>query len=148
MMQPNVTRRFSLARNLALGTVAAAALATGAVPALPAFAPTAAHAEDYDRGYADLVARVMPSVVSVQVEGNASGPTPASGQMDEQQRRFFERFFGQPFPQPEEREGRRPGSRMEGLGSGFVIDPSGYIVTNAHVVGEADKIEVVFQDGD
>ncbi|WP_191059839.1 DegQ family serine endoprotease [Geminicoccus harenae] len=144
MMQPTVTRRFSLVRNLALCTVAAAALATGSVPALPAFAPSVAHAENYDRGYADLVARVMPSVVSVQVEGSAKGAVPASGQMDEQQRRFFERFFGQPFPQPEQ----RPQGKMEGLGSGFVIDPSGYIVTNAHVVGGADKIEVVFQDGD
>ena len=33
------------------------------------------------------------------------------------------------------------------LGSGFVIDESGYIVTNNHVIGEADQIQVVFQDG-
>jgi len=34
------------------------------------------------------------------------------------------------------------------LGSGFVIDESGYIVTNNHVIGEADQIQVVFQDGE
>jgi serine protease Do len=102
-----------------------------------------AHAEDYDRGYADLVAKVMPSVVSVQVEGTEQGPTQTSSPMDEQQREFFERFFGMPMP-----EQQSPPERMRGLGSGFVIDPSGFIVTNAHVVGGADKIEVVFQDGD
>ncbi|WP_051329344.1 DegQ family serine endoprotease [Geminicoccus roseus] len=145
MMKPSLTHRPSFVRNLALGSVAAAALATGSIPALPAFAPTPAHAEDYERGYADLVAKVMPSVVSVQVEGSGKGTTPVSSPMDEQKREFFERFFGQPMPAPEQ---QRPPGKMRGLGSGFVIDSSGYIVTNAHVVGGADKIEVVFQDGD
>lgn len=143
-MQASPTRRPSFVRHLALCSVAAAALIAGSVPALPAFAPTPAHAQDYERGYADLVAKVMPSVVSVQVEGSEKGATPVDMPMDDQQREFFERFFGQPMPSPR----KQPPGRMQGLGSGFVIDPSGYVVTNAHVVGGADKIEVVFQDGD
>jgi serine protease Do len=53
-------------------------------------------------------------------------------------RRFFEQQ-GRPTPQ-----------RHEGgiaLGSGFIIDPSGYVVTNNHVVAQADKVTVIFQDG-
>jgi serine protease Do len=145
MMKSTLTRRPSFIRNLALGSVAAAALVAGSVPAIPVFAQTATtEAHDYDRGYADLVAKVMPSVVSVQVEGTEQGATQTSSPMDEQQRQFFERFFGMPMPEQQQ----RPPERMRGLGSGFVIDPSGFIVTNAHVVGGADKIEVVFQDGD
>jgi len=49
---------------------------------------------------------------------------------------FFERFFGQ----------RRSNPKMTSLGSGFVIDPAGYVVTNNHVIERADKISVILQD--
>jgi serine protease Do len=57
---------------------------------------------------------------------------------DEALRRFFDDFLGQA---PE-----RSYKRM-GLGSGVIIDPEGYILTNAHVVGEGDKITVILPDG-
>ena len=54
---------------------------------------------------------------------------------------FFERFFdGDP-------RGQMPQRRSEGQGSGFLIDASGYIVTNNHVAGGADEITVTLQDG-
>nr|WP_228060913.1 MULTISPECIES: HhoA/HhoB/HtrA family serine endopeptidase [unclassified Coleofasciculus] len=55
---------------------------------------------------------------------------------------FFRRFFGEDsFSQlPQER-------RLRGQGSGFIIDPSGVIVTNAHVVNRADKVTVILKDG-
>ena len=49
---------------------------------------------------------------------------------------FFERFFGQ----------RRPNPMMTSLGSGFLIDPEGHVVTNNHVIERADKISVILQD--
>ncbi len=53
----------------------------------------------------------------------------------------FRRFFGESFPQ------RMPEERMRGIGSGFIIDRSGEILTNAHVVNQADKVTIRLQDG-
>ncbi|OGX15601.1 MAG: hypothetical protein A2166_02380 [Omnitrophica WOR_2 bacterium RBG_13_41_10] len=65
--------------------------------------------------------------------GNGS----SSGQ-DEQLRRFFDDFFGE-MPQRK--------YKQMGLGSGVIIDPKGYILTNEHVVNGADKITVTLSDG-
>lgn len=55
---------------------------------------------------------------------------------------FFREFFGDRFPQqmPQER-------REEGQGSGFIIDRSGIVLTNAHVVSGADEVTITLQDG-
>lgn len=52
---------------------------------------------------------------------------------------FFRRFFGEPFGIPRER-------RQTGLGSGVIVDPSGYILTNNHVIRGADEIRVTLFD--
>jgi serine protease Do len=137
----------------ALSSVAALAIIAG-VATHPFAAPNAPPANasvqtvPVEQGYADLVAAVQPAVVNVKVERTAEQQGGPRGMRrspfdDPEMRRFFERFFGQlpevP-PMPERR-------RMMGEGSGFIIDPSGYIVTNAHVAGGADKIEVMMQDG-
>lgn len=57
---------------------------------------------------------------------------------DEFMRRFFEDFFGG-FPERE--------FKHQGLGSGVIIDPNGYILTNEHVVAQADRITVTLADG-
>jgi len=60
---------------------------------------------------------------------------------------FFQRFFGQPSPNQQDRRPRRQpprGQLTEGAGTGFVIDKSGYILTNNHVVEGAEKITVAF----
>jgi Do/DeqQ family serine protease len=54
---------------------------------------------------------------------------------------FFRRFFGDGFPQ------ELPPEQMRGLGSGFIIDKSGLILTNAHVVDKADRVTVRLKDG-
>jgi Do/DeqQ family serine protease len=55
---------------------------------------------------------------------------------------FFRRFFGEEMPRSIPRE-----ERQQGQGSGFIIDASGVILTNAHVVDEADRVTVILKDG-
>jgi serine protease Do len=100
---------------------------------------------------APLVERVTPAVVNISVElkeqgaaqgnentGNESGsPLGPSGTPFDQ---FLKRFFEQPF------QFRNPAEKVVALGSGFIVDPAGYIVTNNHVVANADKVTVIFQD--
>ncbi|MEH2108407.1 HhoA/HhoB/HtrA family serine endopeptidase [Nostoc sp.] len=54
---------------------------------------------------------------------------------------FFRRFFGEGFSQ------QMPSEQLRGLGSGFIIDKSGLVLTNAHVVDKADKVTVRLKDG-
>jgi serine protease Do len=99
-------------------------------------------------GFADVVARVGPAVVNITVtktvtaeptalSSDPRGPGAGSSPFDD----FFGRFFGSP---QNPSQGPR---KSEGQGSGFLIDPSGYIVTNNHVAGDADTIVVTLQDG-
>ena len=128
------------ARRPALATVAAAAML------LPALSPSnAARGPD---GIADIAEKVIDAVVNIstsqKVEAH-SAPMPQlpnDPQLDELFRDFFNRR-GQPDPQNREHSPRRVNS----LGSGFVIDPSGIVVTNNHVIAEADEVTVIFNDG-
>jgi serine protease Do len=85
-------------------------------------------------GFADLAERVSPAVVSIRTSHTVTGM--------HQIPRQFEEYFGFPF-------GGRQGQprKREGAGSGFVISPDGYIVTNNHVVEGSDEIIVAFTDG-
>src|SRR5215469_2553053 len=109
---------------------------TKAAIALPSFAPLAEH--------------VLPAVVNISVElteqaaeqeeGGAQGdgglvPSVPGGTPFDQ---FLRRFFENPYRNSQE--------KTIALGSGFVIDPTGYVVTNNHVVANAEKVTVTFQD--
>ncbi len=81
-----------------------------------------------------------------QAPGNRSpGARPVPGSpLDQFLRRFFDqqqqgRNFGGPAPTPHDQQ-------RVALGSGFIIDPTGFVVTNNHVVDHADKVTVIFQD--
>ena len=101
-------------------------------------------------GFADMVERVKPSVISVKVTmkeraGDAASKSDADGAGSPMER-FF-RQFGAPdgSPQNPGREGRH--GEMMGQGSGFFISSDGYAVTNNHVVDGADKVEVTTDAG-
>ena len=117
-----------------------------ASPLAPTLAPTAAFARaPGDTGYADLVERVSPAVVNIstkqlpkKTKEDKAEPGlqfPPGTPFDDLFRDFLER------------QGRGPQRAIASLGSGFVIDPSGLIVTNNHVIQDADQITVRFPDG-
>ena len=99
--------------------------------------------------FSELVKAAQPAVVTVKVESTV-GPAVTSNGMpfpdDPAFRDFMERFFGRGFgaPATPPQEPRR----AQGLGSGFIVDPSGLIVTNNHVIDGAEKITIVLQNGD
>lgn len=86
---------------------------------------------------AAAVNRVGPAVVRIDTERTVTRR--AIDPMFEDP--VFRRFFGDSFSQ------RMPEERLRGIGSGFIIDRSGEILTNAHVVDRADKVTVRLQDG-
>ena len=94
----------------------------------------------FERGYADLVEKLLPSVVSIatsQIIERRTGSIPELPE-DHPFNDMFEDFFGNQMPKRE---------NMTGLGSGFIISPEGYVVTNNHVISGADQITVIFNNG-
>jgi len=100
--------------------------------------------------FADMVERVLPAVVHVSVETRQSGVSnPFRRGQGEMPGPFGLDPFG-PFgpggPRPDSR-GDQPPTVM-GSGSGFIIDPEGYVVTNNHVIQGADIVSITLADGD
>ncbi|HEY2032097.1 MAG TPA: DegQ family serine endoprotease [Rhizomicrobium sp.] len=92
--------------------------------------------------FADLVERVSPAVVTITVEEQVKQQTALDpDQIPEPFRDFFNQFGGQGG-----RQFRAP-QKAIAMGSGFVINKDGYIVTNNHVVADGKKITVKFPDG-
>jgi serine protease Do len=154
------SRRVLSARRVALLATTIAGLSAAALIWAPSFAPTAdlfglsAHAQNLSDkvqqlpqrpvGFADIVEKVKPSVISVRVKmerktdansGDEELPFPPGSPFE----RFFRRF-GMP---------NTPGGKevITGQGSGFFISPDGYAVTNNHVVENAENVTVTTDDG-
>jgi serine protease Do len=125
-------RRRIVVAVMAIG-LAVPAIATGGIEAQARSAP---------QSFADLAERLLPAVVNV-----------STTQMSKKRRlpqmpQFppgspFEDFF-KDFMDRNKRDG--PPRKSTSLGSGFIIDPSGYIVTNNHVIEDAEEITVILQD--
>jgi serine protease Do len=129
----------------AVVTAAAGILAFSAFVRADTGALTAAVTPAAPVSFADLAAKVSPAVVTIssshQVE--ASGDAMPDLPFDFPKGSPFEDFFRH---FREQQRGARP-DRVMALGSGFIIDPSGYVVTNNHVVEEATDIKVTLSTG-
>jgi len=162
---PKVTRGraaalgFGLGATLALSPMVWAENPTPSSPAAQTM--TSPVALIPQQSFAPLVKKVLPAVVNISVTQKA-GAEQMAEEEDPSQGSPFRGFPNSPFDEMLRRffdqqnpggGGRHAFPQMPGgpaqriaLGSGFIIDHSGYVVTNNHVVGDAGKVEVILQD--
>ena len=124
----------------------AAALVTSCLAAAPALA---AHGPD---NLADEAAAVSDAVVNISATQTVEEKTASGDAPDLQQGTPFDDLFEEFFKKRQQHkeggnEDRHPERKSNSLGSGFVVDPAGIIVTNNHVVADANEITVIFTDG-
>src|SRR5271166_5791464 len=108
---------------------------------------SSAQAASYEQGplvsFAPVVKRAAPAVVNissskiVKTRGSQMNP----GMFDDP---FFRQFFGGRMPQQQQQQPRS--ERSQSLGSGVIVSPDGYILTNNHVIDGATEIKVSFAD--
>jgi len=101
-------------------------------------------------GFADIVEKVKPAVISVRVKVDGGSETDGAGTADVPPglREFFRRFGMPDIPNGPEGMPRGHGHNViTGQGSGFFISADGYAVTNNHVVEKAESVQVTTDDG-
>jgi serine protease Do len=145
-------RRAGLLASTFAGLGALALIGSAVVPSHTNVFSTPAYAQSTNRptGFADIVEKVKPSVISVRVKVPDASPQVSGLNGDDFNvppgspfEQFFKRF-GRPDGQPG--NPRRRNFSM-GQGSGFFISADGYAVTNNHVVDKAESVEVTTDDG-
>lgn len=137
--------RLSLAQRL---TQVAGALALSMIVVMPMVRPAAA--KGGPDGIADVAEKVMDAVVNIKATQKAAQRNvpmpqlPPGSPFEDLFNDFFNKRGGPGGPNGGQ---GGPQQRSSSLGSGFVIDPSGIVVTNNHVIADANEITVVFNDG-
>ncbi|MEM0924179.1 MAG: DegQ family serine endoprotease [Pseudomonadota bacterium] len=123
----------------ALARMTALLLAT-----LAAFLLLVPRAEARPDSFADLAERLSPAVVNISTSQTVERQTPRGDVPQVPEGSPFEDLFRDFFDQ---RRGNRGPREVQSLGSGFVISAEGFVVTNNHVIEDADEIQVNFADG-
>ena len=125
------------------------ALALAALAAAIVLAPARPAAARGPENIADVAEQVIDAVVNIstsqKVDARMSGvpDLPPGSPMEE----FFDEFFKNRRGGQGGGDQDRPARRVNSLGSGFIIDSSGLVVTNNHVISDADEISVILNDG-
>src|SRR5260370_25266172 len=102
-------------------------------------APAGVPAVVASSSYPPILERVGPPVVTIRVEKRAQ-MVPTDQQIPDD---LFRRFFGEPMPRGQMPRGQRiPRGGERGLGSGVIVTPDGYILTNTPVVDATDSVQV------
>lgn len=91
--------------------------------------------------FVEIAKRTTPAVVNISTIGIRKGQDHASS--DSFSNDLFKKSFGE---DPSDRGERPREKRVSGLGSGVIVDPNGYVVTNSHVIAEAKEIRVILKD--
>ena len=107
-------------------------------------------------GFAPVVKSVLPDVVNISTSKVVKGSNrpDIQGDFPDGMPPFFQQFFGQQFghngpqsgPNPENRSPRNHDQREDSLGSGVIVSPDGYILTNYHVIDGATDVRVTLAD--
>ena len=139
--------------SIVLRAVLMGSAAVLAVPGMVAVPSAPAYARSAPESFADLAEKLLPAVVNIsssqviqaKSEKPGSGPEMPLFPPGSPFEQFFKDFMNR--NRPGNRGEPAPERRAQSLGSGFIIDPSGYVVTNNHVIDGADEITVTLQDG-
>ncbi|MEM7300191.1 MAG: DegQ family serine endoprotease [Pseudomonadota bacterium] len=140
-------------RHLVLGAsvamVATLGVATAPVSVQPALSQATVQGP---QSVADLAEGLLGAVVNISTSQKVSGSSRNNNRRSPFPRvpdgSPFQEFFDEFFKGPNNRNRPQPRSRnVQSLGSGFVIDPTGIVITNNHVIADADEITVNFSDG-
>ncbi|MFC4775647.1 S1C family serine protease [Paenibacillus sp. GCM10023252] len=94
---------------------------------------------------AKLFETASPAVVKIETYQKANSGGGSGSMLDDD---FFRQFFGEEAPQPKQDQGGEGQLQPTGIGTGFFFDSTGYILTNQHVIGDADEINVTVQGYD
>jgi serine protease Do len=133
LASPRATRRVRYC-----GAVAALAVSMMVLPAWQASARGPENVADVAEQVIDAVVNISTSQTVEAHVGNLPDLPPGSP---------MEEFFDEFFKNRRGQGGDNAPHRVNSLGSGFIIDPDGFVVTNNHVIADADEINVILNDG-